>query len=168
MEYWDILTSDGKKTGKRMKRDTYNHFSPGEYHLVVHIWVINSAGEFLIQKRSEDREPMPGEWAATGGSVLSGEASLAAATRELKEELGITVLGTEMHFLKRFVRKNSLVDIWWAQVDADLQHLALQEEEVTEVRWVRPEELRSMIARGTFHHYGADYFEAVFSLIDKK
>ena len=32
---------------------------------------------------------MAGEWAATGGSVISGETSEDAAKRELKEELSI-------------------------------------------------------------------------------
>ena len=90
-EYWDILDADGEKTGKRVKRERFGTLGVGQYHLVVHVWITNSSGEFLIQKRSRNKQPMPGEWAATSGSVKSGEDSRTAAIRELYEELGIPV-----------------------------------------------------------------------------
>lgn len=167
MEYWDILTSDGKRTGKRVRRDQYNRFLPGEYHLVVHIWLVNSKGELLIQKRSEEREPMPGEWAATSGSALSGEISRGAALRELREELGIEIGPDSLQFLHRFVRKNSIIDIWWARLDVEPAHLTLQKEEVTKAAWVGPQRLREMVQNGTFHYYGADYFKEIFTLVEE-
>ena len=85
MELWDIMNEDGAITGKTVVRGR-TVLGRGEYHLVVHIWVISSNGNFLIQRRSEKRRLMPGEWASTGGSAISGESSLHAAARELKEE----------------------------------------------------------------------------------
>ena len=41
-----------------------------------------------------ERKLMPGEWAATGGSAVSGEDSLAAALRELNEEIGFEFNGS--------------------------------------------------------------------------
>ncbi|MBR4867836.1 MAG: NUDIX domain-containing protein, partial [Clostridia bacterium] len=114
------------------------------------------------QKRSENRMPMPGEWAATGGSVLSGEESRAAAIRELEEELGIRVLEHEIHYKGRLTRKNSFVDLWQVGVDADLNSLRLQTEEVQEAKWVTKEELEKMIANKQFHDYGRAYFRKVF------
>ena len=163
-EYWDVLNEQGEKTGKRLRRTAYNQLASGEYHLVVHIWIVNSRGEFLIQRRSEDRLPMPGEWAATGGSVFSGEDSQAAAIRELHEELGIRVLPSEIHYLRQFKRKNSIIDFWWARVDADLSSLNLDPEEVEEARWVSADQLREMIRKKQFHNYGRGYFASVFSL----
>ena len=163
-EYWDILDKDGNFTGRRMKRERFNHFRPGQYHLVVHIWVKNSKGEYLIQKRSEDRQPMPGEWAATGGSVRSGEESRVAAMRELKEELGICVRENEIHFCTRLTRKNSFVDVWSATVDAELSSLVLQTEEVQEAKWVSEDVLKDMIESGEFHNYGTAYFDTIFGI----
>ena len=163
-EYWDVLNEQGEKTGKRLRRTAYNQLASGEYHLVVHIWIINSKGEFLIQRRSRERLPMPGEWAATGGSVLSGEESQAAAIRELQEELGIRVLPGEIHYLRQFKRKNSIIDFWWARVDANLSSLTLDPNEVEEARWVSRSVLRQMIQQKQFHNYGRNYFSAVFSL----
>ncbi len=163
-EYWDILDKNGRVTGQRVKREQFNRFRPGQYHLVVHIWIKNSKGEYLIQKRSENRLPMPGEWAATGGSVLSGEESRTAAMRELGEELGIRVLENEIHYIARLTRKNSFVDIWSVGVDVDADSLQLQTEEVQAVKWVTQEELKKMIAEKQFHDYGKAYFEKVFSI----
>lgn len=163
-EFWDILDREGKFTGYRMKRKKFNYFRAGQYHLVAHIWIKNSKGEFLVQKRSQNRMPMPGEWAATGGSVRSGENSRQAAVRELQEELGIRVKESEIRYVRRFVRKNSFTDVWYAGVDAVIPSLVLQTEEVQEAKWVSAEQLKQMIEDGRFHDYGDDYFETVFSL----
>ena len=163
-EYWDILDKNGNFTGLRMKREPFNRFRHGQYHLVVHIWLKNSRGEYLVQRRSEDRMPMPGEWAATGGSVRSGEESCQAAVRELYEELGIKVLESEIQHVKRFTRKNSFVDLWYVGVDVAVESLVLQQEEVQDAKWVTAEQLKEMIASGEFHDYGAEYFEEIFSL----
>ena len=163
-EYWDILDKNGNFTGHRMKREPFNRFRNGQYHLVVHIWMKNSKGEYLIQKRSADRMPMPGEWAATGGSVRSGEESCQAAVRELHEELGIKVLENEIQHVRRFTRKNSFIDLWYVGVDATIDSLVLQKEEVQDAKWVTDDELRQMIHSGQFHDYGEEYFKEIFSL----
>lgn len=162
-EYWDIITADGLPTGKKIKRCAFNHLLHGEYHLVVHIWIKNSKGEYLIQRRSIEREPMSGEWAATGGSVISGERSEQGAIRELQEELGIKIKENELKFITRIVRKNSIVDIWMVGVDIAIESLNLQKEEVMDAKWVTEEEFKEMIAKGQFHNYGKEYFKYIFS-----
>ena len=50
---------------------------PGEYHLIVHVCLINERGEMLIQQRSDNVEKWPGMWDLTiGGHVLAGETGL--------------------------------------------------------------------------------------------
>ena len=71
MEFWDIVDKDGNPTGKKIKRGKIT-LRRGEYHPVVHIWIFYN-NKFLIQKRSSDKQPMAGEWAATSGAVISGE-----------------------------------------------------------------------------------------------
>ena len=86
MEVWDVYDSNRRKTSKQIKRGS--PLSDGEYHLVVHICIFNSAGEMLIQQRQSFKEGWPNLWDVTaGGSVLSGESSNQAASRELFEEL---------------------------------------------------------------------------------
>lgn len=166
MEIWDIMNEDGVITGKTAVRGR-TVLGRGEYHLVVHIWVISSDGNFLIQRRSEKRRLMPGEWAATGGSAISGESSGRAAARELCEELGIKAPKGTLKFMGRLKRRNSFLDIWFIKCDADISRLRLQKSEVAEVKWVTPDELKIMIEQKLYHNYGREYFKAVFSSAEK-
>ncbi len=163
-ETWDILKEDGSPTGKtifRGERPLHN----GEYHLVVHIWIMTSDGRFLIQRRSEERKLMPGEWAATGGAAVSGEDSLTAARRELFEEVGIATAPHDLKFLARIKRRNSLLDIWLTVSDTPANQLSLQRSEVAEVKHVTYNELQTMIRTGQYHPYGSEYFQTVFEKI---
>ena len=165
-EKWDVLDRNGKATGRTTLRGR-NFLRQGEYHLVVHIWIISDKGDFLIQRRSDDKKLMPGEWAATGGAAISGENSFMAARRELFEELGIKTNSDTLLKLLRIKRKNSLLDVWITTFNQNPDTLQLQESEVAEVRWVRKEELEKMIEAGQFHNYGREYFDKVFDKIDE-
>lgn len=161
MEKWDILNSKGEKTGKKAIRGkTILNF--GEYHLVVHIWIQSDDGRFLIQRRSDSRKLMPGEWAATGGAAVSGEDSFAAACRELYEELGIKSTKETLKFVKRIKRRNSFVDIWKINTNVPAEELRLQKSEVAGVCWVTREHLAEMIKNGEFHDYGKYYWSVIF------
>lgn len=167
MEKWDVLNAEGEFVGKTTLRGRCN-LRPGEYHLVVHIWVISSTGKILIQRRSEDKKLMPGEWAATGGAAISGEDSYTAANRELYEELGIPSNKQTLKKLTRIRRRNSLLDIWMINTDVQLDRLRLQEDEVAEVRWVTRDEFKEMVDTKKFHNYGKEYFDMVFAKIDEQ
>ena len=164
MEKWDILNADGEPVGKTTLRGKCN-LKPGEYHLVVHIWIVSSRGEFLVQRRSDSKKLMPGEWAATGGAAVAGENSYTAANRELYEELGIPSNKQTLKKLTRIKRRNSLLDIWFINTDIKLERLRLQADEVAEARWVTEDELQNMIEKGVFHNYGKDYFKSVLEAV---
>ncbi len=165
-EVWDILNENGVATGKTAVRGA-GFLKPGEYHLVVHIWIISSDGKILIQKRSPNKKLMPGEWAATGGAAISGESSFNAANRELFEELGIHSTPETLKKILRLKRRNSFLDVWAINCDISVSNLKLQESEVAQARWVTKQELEAMIKAGKFHNYGKEYFNKVFSKIDR-
>lgn len=165
-EKWDILRSDGSSTGRTTLRGKCV-LRPGEYHLVVHIWIMSSDGRFLVQRRSEQKRLMPGEWAATGGAAIAGEDSFTAANRELFEELGISSDKMTLRKLVRIKRRNSLLDVWFVNCDVESEQLHLQESEVAEAKWVTREEFKEMIDNGTYHNYGREYFNTVFQKIDE-
>ncbi|MBO4732942.1 MAG: NUDIX domain-containing protein [Clostridia bacterium] len=160
-EVWDILDECGSPTGRTTLRGNYM-FKKGEYHLVVHIWIVSPAGNFLIQRRSENKKLMPGEWAATGGAAKSGEDSFCAASRELFEELGIKSDKETLKFLKRIKRRNSFLDVWFIKTDIPSEDLTLQKSEVAAAKWVSEETLKKMIENNEYHNYGKEYFSAVF------
>lgn len=163
-EKWDILDEKGFPTGKTTLRGR-NFLKNGEYHLVVHIWIVSEDGHILIQRRSDNKKLMPGEWAATGGAAISGEDSFTAAKRELFEELGIASNEKTLKKILHRKKRNSFLDIWLIVSDVDTKDLTLQESEVAEAKWVSKTELVDMIENGEFHNYGNDYFNDVFEKI---
>ena len=67
----------------------YKDIPEGRYHLGVDILVVHEDGTYLLMKRSDDKDVYPVFWeASAGGSALSGEEPLEAATRELLENCG--------------------------------------------------------------------------------
>ena len=166
MEKWDILNADGTPTGRTTLRGKCR-LKADEYNLVVHIWVVSSNGDFLIQRRSDTKRLMPGEWAATGGAAISGEDSYTAANRELYEELSIPSNKFTLKKLTRIKRRNSLLDIWFINTNVEVDKLRLQKTEVAEAKWVNRNELENMIKNGLFHNYGKEYFDTLFCKIDE-
>lgn len=164
MEFWDLLDDNGTPLGRTIERG--KRLRSGENHLVVHIWVVNSVGRYLIQRRSPHLKLMPNVWAVTSGSAIAGEDSLTAAKRELSEELGVSASAEKFSFLGRLKRRNSFCDIWLLQKDVAVPDLTLQKEEVAEARWVSKEQLLTMLDDRRFHHYGSTYFRFLFEKLD--
>lgn len=166
MELWDLYDRNGNPMGRTVERG--KRLRAGEHHLVVHVWIINSAGRVLIQRRSPRLRLMPNIWAATGGSAIAGEDSLTAVCRELKEELGLVIPAEEFEYAGRLIRRSSLCDVWFVRRDAAVPDLRLQKEEVADARWVTLDQLREMIADGRFHRYSESYFQLVLSEVEKR
>ncbi|MBQ9963953.1 MAG: NUDIX domain-containing protein [Clostridia bacterium] len=160
MERWELFDRNGNSLSRTIRRG--ERMRSGEYHKVVHIWVVNSMDRVLIQQRSARRKLMPNVWAVTGGSVIAGEESLAAACREFGEELGVWLPPEEFHYIGRMVRRNSLCDAYVVCRNIAVPDMHLQREEVARVRWVTVEQLADMLRRRQYHHYGASYFRFIF------
>ena len=95
MEKWDLYTKYREKTGKEHIRG--EKLPEDLYHLVVHIWIRNRKGEYLISQRSANRSANPLMWESVGGSVLKGESSVQGAIREVKEERGVSHVQCTWH-----------------------------------------------------------------------
>lgn len=165
MEKWDLLDADGNPTGQTIVRG--EPLTAGMYHLVEHIWIVDSKGRLLIQQRNPNLRLMPGVWAANSGSAQSGEDSESAARRELFEELSIRTAPGELVYGGRMRRRNSFTDLWILYRDIDVTSLRLQAEEVAAAKWVTTEELIAMLGDRSFHHYGTAYFQFVFRAIER-
>lgn len=159
-EIWDLYDSHGDKTGKTMVRG--ENIPAGLYHIGVHIWPINDNGEFLIQRRSLTVQWKPGIWAVTGGSAVSGEEPLAAARRELREELGYDARADEMKFVARLRRSNSFCYVYALKLSMPESDFVLQKEEVSAVRWCSSQRLTQMVSEGSMYNYGDAYYRTIF------
>lgn len=160
-ELWDLYDAFGRKTHQTMVRG--ENVPSGMYHLVVHIWPINSKGEYLIQRRASTVLWKPGLWAATGGAALIGETPISAARRELREEIGYDAKAEEMHRIACLRRSNSFCNVYTIMIDLPEDGFVLQKEEVDAVRWCSKETLLRMISENKLYHYGDAYYRMLFN-----
>ncbi len=151
IEDWDVYDAHRSLVGRLHQRG--REMEPGDFHLVVQVWICNNHGEYLIQKRSMEKELAPGLWATTAGSATAGEDSLTTCLRETEEEIGLALDPDLLEPVLSYTRTDSHVDVWWVRMEADLSRLALQEEEVDAVRWATPAEIRTMADAGEFWGY---------------
>lgn len=155
MELWDVYEKNGNKTGRKIQRENRDDLlGKDEYHLVVHIYIRNSKGQFLVQKRSEKKQFLPGIWDITAGCAVAGDDGITAAMRETEEELGIVLKEEEFKYIGRFLRMKSIVEIFEVVKDIDLSTCVLQEGEVDEVKYITKEELFQQIKKGPFEDDG--------------
>ena len=81
MEKRDLYDKNRNLTGKTIYKG--ESIPEGSYIIVVLIYIQNSKGEFLLQKRSARKN---GLWATTGGHPKSGEDSIQGILTEVKED----------------------------------------------------------------------------------
>jgi len=164
MERWDILDKNRNRTGKTVERGA--SMTQEEYHLVAQIWIVNSKNEFLISKRSPDKDMFPNLWECTGGSAVSGDDSLKTALKETKEELGIDLLPENGELFLSYRSKflygaasftaPSFTDVWVFKQDMDINSVVYQQGETCDAMWASKEKILEMIDSGEF--IGRDLF----------
>lgn len=165
MEKWDILTSGGEPTGETVTRSR-GALKSGQYHLVVHIWITDDKGRVLIQQRSFELNILPGKWAITGGSAVAGEDAIAAAVRELYEEVGVTARPDELELLKTYKGRNDFVYVYILHRNVPLSEITMQYSEVQAVKWVSIDELKKMTEQKKFHNYA--YLPELYDYIGER
>jgi 8-oxo-dGTP diphosphatase len=81
---------------------------------VVAAAVVDTAGRVLIAQRPAGKH-MAGGWEFPGGKLEPGEARLAGLARELREELGISIIGVPRPLIRvrhAYTSREVLLDIW--------------------------------------------------------
>ena len=147
MEIWDLYDENKNVTGKYCVRG--DEIPDDYYHLVVHVWIKNDKGEYLISQRSANRPKFPLMWECVGGSVLKGENSLQGAIRETKEEIGIDLTELEGQIVFTKIRKvikgkkcNDIMDVWLFKYNGEIQLENATTDEVRDCKWMKKEEIK--------------------------
>ena len=155
MELWDLYDENRNLTGKTHVRG--DRIPDGMYHLVVHVWIRDSRGRYLISQRSADRPTFPLLWECVGGSVTAGEDSLMGAMRETEEEVGVCLNPQRGRVLFSKVRGRiegryfgDIMDVWLFTHDGQAQLENATTDEVAQVRWATPGEIRMLWDQGAF------------------
>ena len=141
-ELIDILTPDGKPTGKTaLKSEAHKN---GWFHATVHIWLFTKDKKILLQKRAITKKVFPGLWdISVAGHIAAGEDIITAAKREVFEELNLKIndkdlikICTRIHQVKH---KNGIKDnehhhVFIAELKVPVEKLILQKEEVAGIK----------------------------------
>ena len=152
MELFDLYTADREKTGQTMVRG--EPVPEGLFRLVVHVCIFHPDGRMLIQQRQPFKKGWSGLWDVTvGGCAVSGDSSRAAAERETREELGLSVDLSAVRPTLTIHWEHGFDDIYVLTQAVDLHSLHLQPEEVQNVRWASLDEILQMIDNGQFIPY---------------
>ncbi|MCT7093238.1 NUDIX hydrolase YfcD, partial [Salmonella enterica] len=137
-EWVDIVNEDNEviaqSSREQMRAQRLRHRAT---YIVVH----DGMGKILVQRRTETKDFLPGMLDATaGGVVQADEQLLESARREAEEELGIAGVPFAEHGLFYFEDPHCRV---WGALFSCVSHgpFALQEDEVSEVCWLTPEEI---------------------------
>jgi 8-oxo-dGTP pyrophosphatase MutT (NUDIX family) len=147
MEIFDLYDKEFNMLDKKMERGGTN--DSGEYHLVVHIWIKNSDGKYLIQQRNKDSDLIPNQWACTGGAVTTGEDSITGAMRETYEEIGIQFKKEEFIKVGRFFSDlpsaNYITDLYVIKKDVLIKDCVLDINEVKQVAYYTLSEYKELV-----------------------
>ena len=144
MEYIDILNEKGEFTGKIASRNDVHKY--GLWHKAIHIFLINSQNEILVQKRTANKEKNPNMWdISCAGHLSAGATSIEGAIREFREELGIKIDKSDIKLIYTIKRsyipkdkfiENEIQDVYICKKDIDINDIKVQKEEVAEVKYI--------------------------------
>ena len=166
MEVRDLYDKDRKLTGETILKG--EQIPENRYIIVMLIFIQNSEGKFLIQKRSKQKN---GLLAATGGHAKAGETSIQAIQTEVKEEIGLDLPEdkVELYFSGRQDEERVFFDDYYIKLDIeDISKLKLQEEEVESVCWMTKDEIIEAKKNGTFFMNHFEEFETLIEWLEDK
>ena len=163
-----LVDKNDREIGKGEKLKVHQE---GKLHRAFSIFIFNSKGDLLIQKRADTKYHSPGLWTNTCCShPRVGEPLDKATKRRLKEEMGIEA---ELKEIFSFLYKVRLDDL----VENEFDHVFIGEfegepkinkEEASQWKWINPEELKkgpcyifwhAKSLRSNFHKNNESYID---------
>ena len=141
----DIYDEDRNLTGRVHRRGT--SWQPGEYGVVVCVWVYDGLGHLLLTRRAPEKT-FAGTWENSGGAAQAGETSRQAIARELFEETGIRVEPEEFEYLETDRDRNMFYDHYCVKRKLALKDIVLLPGETDACMWASFGKVRWMIRTG--------------------
>lgn len=168
-EMLDTFDINGNFAGVKPRSFCHSE-NPGVYHKPVWIWIINSKGQILVQKRAKTKKKSPGKWdMPSAGHIDAGETCLSGCVRETYEEFGIYAEEKDF-FLKEFVHPRGweLVQVYLLKKDIDIKDIKLQVEEVECVKWLSYDEFKKLLYSDEFCNHTKEYKDWVCEILKNK
>ena len=141
-EYLDILDEEGDSTGQTAPRSVAH--SQGFWHRTVHIYFYRKKEnnvELLVHLRSKTEDLNPGKWDTRfGGHLKAGETLEQAVVNEVKEEVGLKLLASQLALGPIFKRNNGanceFTHAYFYNYKGNLTDLHFNDGEVQEIKWM--------------------------------
>jgi len=145
-----------------------NAVNEEDVYRVSSLWITNSKGDILLAKRHHTKLHNPNMWGpAVAGTNEEEETYESNIIKETEEEIGlkyikpmfgpkIEVTGEYHHFTQWFTFK----------VDKDINDFKIQEDEVEELKWFAPQELKNELQEQSeeFLPRMSEYFKLFLSI----
>ena len=175
MEYIDIIDKNGKPTGETKSReDVHKH---GLLHRHVHVWILNSKNQVLLQKRAATKRSYPNMWACSvEGHVSAGKSLSDTVENEISEELNISVNKNDLEPVFSFHRgpmkfggdwvENAINNVFIVNNETPVSKMKIQKSEVSEVRWMDLKDYKHEIdSKAPAYRAYPEEFPKLFKLI---
>nr|WP_144896924.1 NUDIX domain-containing protein [Lutibacter sp. Hel_I_33_5] len=157
-EFLDILTPEGKSTGKTaLKSEAHKK---GLFHATIHVWFYTDDKKVLLQKRASVKKVFPNLWdVSVAGHIGAGESIINTAIRETKEEIGLDII--ENQLIKIGYRKDEIIhpngildnefkNIFICKLTEPISNLTMQAGEVDDLQLFDISILKNTIKHGNF------------------
>jgi 8-oxo-dGTP pyrophosphatase MutT (NUDIX family) len=123
--------------------------------LVVHVWIKNGNGEYLITKRAPVGSEWDNLWQPTGGCAVAGDDGFQTALKEAREEIGVTLRPENGKLFTRYADtrgdgSGTWVEVWLFEQEVDIHTVVLQPEETCGAKWATKDEILRIIAENKF------------------
>jgi isopentenyldiphosphate isomerase len=155
-EQLDILNEQGDKTGEIKGYNEVHQL--GLLHRTIHVWLLNSEGKLLLQKRTKNKRIFPLQWdVSIGGHVSAGQTAIEGSQMEAREELGLDLKPEDFKYLFT-VKEDSKTtfngvgwfekgfnEVYLVHLDLDISGFKLAPDEVSEVRWIDQIDFRKWV-----------------------
>ena len=146
-EWFDVVDALDRPIGKERREVVH---ARKLFHRAIHVFVLDAAGRMLVQKRSSAKDSAPGLWCSScSGHLDAGEDYIAAARRELEEELGLEIRSED---LSRILSVSPCMETGWEFCRLffllDDGPYVFEPSEITELRSLAINELDEWVASG--------------------
>jgi isopentenyl-diphosphate delta-isomerase type 1 len=143
-EWFDVVNGRDEVVGRATRREVH---ARGLLHRAVHVLVFDRAGRVFLQKRSMQKDLCPGLWdSSCSGHLDAGEDYDAAAVRELKEEIGVSVERAPERWWRIEACGETAQEFVWVYRLNYEGPLVLAPEEIERGEWLAPADVSRQIA----------------------